>query len=147
MKVVIDTNIVISAALKDRNPEIVILFIAKHPEFEWMASTEIITEYTEVLGRAKFHLPDAIIRKWANVFAAMITVVETQGSIDFPRDQKDAKFLACALSVKADYFITGDKDFESAHKVDNTTVISVSMFKRLVCDTGETTNSETKAEP
>jgi len=146
MKVVIDTNIMVSAALKDRNPEIVILFVTRHPEFEWIASTEIIQEYTEVLGRAKFHLPDAIIQQWVNVFASMITVVEPQGGIDFPRDQKDAKFLSCALSINADYFITGDKDFESAYKVGNTTVISVSMFKRLVCDTWETADPQTRSK-
>ena len=38
MKIVIDTNIVISAILKDRDPEIVILFVAGHPDFQWIAS-------------------------------------------------------------------------------------------------------------
>ena len=114
MKVVIDTNVVVSAALKDRNPEAVILFVVKHPEFEWVASAEIIQEYVEVLRRDKFHLPETIIHRWANIFATMITVVEVQGGVDFPRDQKDAKFLACALAAEADYFITGDKDFDSA---------------------------------
>lgn len=28
--------------------------------------------------------------------------------VDFPRDQKDAKFLACALTTNAEFFITGD---------------------------------------
>lgn len=138
MKVVIDTNIVVSAALKDRNPEAVILFVAQHPEFEWVASAEIIKEYVEVLRRDKFHFPETIIHRWVNIFATLITVVETQGVVDFPRDQKDAKFLACALSAEADYFITGDKDFDGAYKVGNTAVLSVSMFKRLVCDVWKT---------
>jgi putative PIN family toxin of toxin-antitoxin system len=138
MRVVVDTNVVVSAALKDRNPEIVILFVVQHPEFEWVASAEIIAEYVEVLRRAKFRLPETILSKWMNIFASMITIVETQGGVDFPRDQKDAKFLACARTAEADYFITGDKDFDSAYKVGSTTVISVSMFKRLVCDAWET---------
>jgi putative PIN family toxin of toxin-antitoxin system len=108
MRVVVDTNVVVSAALKDRNPEAVILFVVKHPEFEWVASTEIIAEYVEVPRRAKFHLPEPILSKWTNIFALMITVVEAQGGVDFPRDQKDAKFLACASASEADYFITGD---------------------------------------
>ena len=34
MKVVIDTNVLVSAALRDRGPERVVLFVAEHPEFE-----------------------------------------------------------------------------------------------------------------
>lgn len=135
MKVIIDTNVVVSAALKDRNPETVILFVVEQPEFEWVASAEIIEEYVAVLHRDKFKLPDTVLEKWARMFGALITVVEVQTPFDFPRDQTDAKFLACALAIEADYFITGDKDFEEAHKVGKTTVLSVSLFKRLVCDT------------
>jgi hypothetical protein len=35
-------------------------------------------------------------------------------AIDFPRDRKDAAFLICAQSGKADYLITGDGDFSEA---------------------------------
>jgi hypothetical protein len=31
--------------------------------------------------------------------------------------------------------ITGDRDFIEAQKLVNTTIISVSLFKKLVCDT------------
>ena len=34
----------------------------------------------------------------------------------------------------ATYFITGDKDFEHAYEVFSRKVLSVSQFKRLVCD-------------
>lgn len=55
--------------------------------------------------------------------------------IDFPRDRQDAKFLACALSAQADFFVTGDRDFSQAQKLVNTTIISASLFKKLVCNT------------
>jgi predicted nucleic acid-binding protein len=54
--------------------------------------------------------------------------------IDFPRDRKDAKFIACALAAKADYLITGDRDFTEAQKLLSTTILTVSQFKRLVCE-------------
>jgi len=138
MRVIIDTNVVVSAVLKDRNPEAVILFMVRHPDWEWVASKEILDEYNGVLRRAKFHLPNTILQKWADLFEALITVVPVQTPFDFPRDQKDAKFLACALATRADYFVTGDKDFEQAYKVGTTTVLSVSMFKKLVCDVWDT---------
>jgi uncharacterized protein len=54
--------------------------------------------------------------------------------IDFPRDRKDSKFLACAITADADYLITGDTDFREAQKIVKTTIISVFLFKRLICD-------------
>ena len=137
MKVVIDTNVVVSAALKDRVPEELILFIVGHAEFEWIGITEIVKEYNSVLGRTKLGLPQETIQKWAETFERRVILVEADKAIEFPRDQKDAKFIACALSSNAEYLITGDKDFEDAYKMGVTTVISVAEFKRLVIEEWE----------
>jgi uncharacterized protein len=51
MKVIIDTNIVVSAAIADKNPEAVILFVIANYDFEWVVSTEIIAEYTAIQFR------------------------------------------------------------------------------------------------
>jgi uncharacterized protein len=135
MRVVIDTNVVVSAALRDRDPETVILFVAGHPDFEWIVSASILEEYKEVLARPKFGLPEALLRKWHANFEVLTTTVEVNVEINFPRDKKDEKFLECALAAEARYLITGDKDFTEAQKIIDTTVISVSQFKKLVCDT------------
>jgi putative PIN family toxin of toxin-antitoxin system len=135
MKVVIDTNVLVSAALKDRIPEEVILFVASRADVQWMVSPEILAEYKEVLSRSKFALPQEIRRKWFDVLDTFTTVVEVDVVLDFPRDRQDAKFLACALATNADFFITGDRDFSQAQKLVNTTIISASLFKKLVCDT------------
>jgi putative PIN family toxin of toxin-antitoxin system len=134
MKVLIDTNVLVSAALKNKTPEEVILFVASHADWEWIVSPDILAEYKAVLGRAKFGLPDDVLRKWHAFLDATTTLVEVDAALEFPRDQKDAKFLACALAAQADFFITGDHDFTEARKLVNTTILSASMFKRLVCD-------------
>jgi putative PIN family toxin of toxin-antitoxin system len=133
MKVVIDTNVVISAVLKDRKPEEVILFIMQHPEFQWIASMAILEEYVDVLQRPKFDLPLRIVEKWQAVFDDAIMIVEVEEQVDLPRDPKDAPFLTCAHVTGAEYLVTGDKDFEEAYKLGKTTVLSVSQFLRLVC--------------
>ncbi len=61
-------------------------------------------------------------------------LVEVETRIEFPRNAKDAKFLACAISAGADFFITGDRDFEEARRILTTTILSVSMFEKLVCE-------------
>lgn len=134
MKVVIDTNVLVSAILKDKEPEIVLLFIATHPHIEWIASPQILEEYKEVLSRKKFGLPDNIKSAWFSLLDKLTTIIDAGVDINFPRDQKDAKFLSCAIAGGADYFITGDKDFKQAKKLFRTVIISVSQFKRLVCD-------------
>ena len=53
MKVVIDTNVIISAILKDRTPEQIILFVAEQDDFQWLVSSEILTEYKAVIRRFK----------------------------------------------------------------------------------------------
>ncbi len=132
MKIVIDTNVLISAILKDRTPEQVILFIADHDEYEWLVSSEILAEYKAVIVRPKFKLPPEIIEKWFMAFDLLTTCIDVDIEIDFPRDQKDAKFLACSIAGSANFFITGDKDFTEAQKILNTIIISVNDFYRLV---------------
>jgi uncharacterized protein len=132
MRVVIDTNILVSAILKDRTPEQVILFVAEHEEFEWIVSSDILAEYEAVISRPKFKLSQEIIEKWSVVFDLMTTCIDVDIEIDFPRDQKDAKFLACAIAGSVNFFITGDKDFSEAQKMLVTIIISVTDFERLV---------------
>ena len=102
MRVVIDTNVLVSAILKDRVPETVILFVAERDDMEWIVSPEIMAEYLEVLSRPKFGLPDEIRQSWFDLLDALTICFDTDQEIDFPRDEKGAKFLACAISAIAD---------------------------------------------
>ncbi len=105
MKVVIDTNVLVSAVLRDKDPETIILFVAEHPEFEWIVSAKILEEYKEVLRRDKFSLPEDLLNKWFDRIEKMTRSIEVKVALDFPRDQKDAKFLECALVAHAEFFI------------------------------------------
>jgi putative PIN family toxin of toxin-antitoxin system len=132
VKVVIDTNVLISAVLRDRVPQDVLLFVSETPGIEWIASPEIMAEYKTVLARKKFDLPADKVQHWLVFLDETVKTEEVGLNISFERDRRDAKFLACALNTGADWFITGDRDFESAENILGTTLISVSMFKRAV---------------
>ncbi len=134
MRVVVDTNVLVSAILKDKDPETILLFIAGRSDVEWIVSPKILEEYKEVLNRDKFALPDNIKGTWFDLLDKLTTVIDTEIEMNFPRDQKDAEFLSCAIAANADYFITGDKDFNQAQRIFKTVIISVSQFKKLVCD-------------
>ena len=134
MKVIIDTNALVSAALKNKDPEAVILFVADQPDIEWIVSPAIMAEYKEVLARKKFGLPQDLLLKWFQLLDGLTVGVDVDIELEFARDRKDAKFLACALVSDAEFLVTGDRDFTQAEKLVKTKIISVSMFKKLVCD-------------
>jgi uncharacterized protein len=96
-----------------------------------VASRDILQEYKEVLSRKKFNLPVPILEKWMKVLDKALTIVPVHKKIKLSRDKKDEKFLECAVSSQADFFITGDRDFESAQKLEHVKIISVSIFKKL----------------
>ncbi|HQO02826.1 MAG TPA: putative toxin-antitoxin system toxin component, PIN family [Spirochaetota bacterium] len=133
MKVVIDTNVLVSAVLKDKTPEKVVLFAVTDPDIEWMVSEKILNEYREVLSRPKFKLPAGIIEEWVSLILRTTIKIKPSVKINLPRDQKDAPFLECCVSSDADFFITGDLDFTGAQKIMSTKIVSLSQFDRLVC--------------
>jgi len=132
MRVVIDTNILVSAAIAGRKPASVITWVINQPDYEWVVSEEILAEYQEVLSRRKLKLTDVQKERWLNLIQGSTTLIDVSIEIDFPRDQKDAKFIACALSANADFLITGDRDFTEVQSLENTLIISVSMFAESI---------------
>jgi putative PIN family toxin of toxin-antitoxin system len=131
MKVIIDTNILISAALSGRNPELIINFIIESSEHQWIASQAIFDEYLEVLNRPRIKLTNEKRQRWLNLVKNSTKLINVNIIYDFPRDQKDAKFVACVIASKADFLITGDRDFEEVNLIGDTVIISVSQFKDL----------------
>jgi len=97
MIVIIDTNILISAAIANKNPEAVILFVIANSAFEWVVSAEIIAEYKEVLKRPRLKLTETQYERWVYLIDSVTTLIDVDVEVDFPRDRKDAKFLACAI--------------------------------------------------
>lgn len=132
MRIVVDTNVLVSAVLRGREPRAVIQFIIDTANCEWVVSPEIMTEYKEVLSRSKLKLTEAVRSEWFEVLDTCSTLIEVNVEVDFPRDTKDAKFLACAIAAEAEFLITGDRDFSEAQTLTNTTIISVSLFRKLV---------------
>jgi len=128
MRVVIDTNILISAAIKDRIPVKVILWIVEKPSVFWFISDEILSEYVGVISRPKFKLGTGEIYKWTELILESTIIENPVKKIDFPQDVLDAKFIECAIHSNLDYIITGDRHFKDVEKLFNIKIISVNRF-------------------
>ena len=65
MKVLLDTNVLLSAAWRDRLPEKVVLHVATDSDIQWIATAEILREYVDVLRRPKFGLSEDVLQQWS----------------------------------------------------------------------------------
>ena len=129
MNVLVDTNVVVSAALRDRLPERVVLFITTSDHCRWLVTTEILDEYLGVLRRPKFKLDVETIDQWTSLLALRTVQVGSPPILPtFPRDPKDVPFLAAALFSQADLLVTGDRDLLNAHGIVPTRIISAAQF-------------------
>lgn len=129
MRALIDTNVLLSAALRDRLPERVVIFVATQNDWKWIVTADILDEYINVLRRPKFKLPEDLVQQWTNLIS-MRTVNAGTPSIapKFLRDPKDLPFLAAALFHQANYLITGDKDLLDIRDSIDTRIVTVAQF-------------------
>jgi putative PIN family toxin of toxin-antitoxin system len=98
VKVLIDTNVLLSAAVRNRLPERVVLEIAGRDDWRWIVTDEILAEYVEVLKRPKFKLDDELIRRWSELLVLRtLNIGHPPAPPEFPRDPSDSPFLAAAL--------------------------------------------------
>lgn len=53
-----------------------------------------------------------LIARWLDLLSRRTRMIQPTIEIPFPRERKDARFLICAESGRADALITGDGDFD-----------------------------------
>ncbi len=133
MRVMIDTNIIISAALFPNGKVAMALYKALTPPFQPLICDYVLDELHRKFSE-KF--PDKVTELEAFLYNALscIRVVSTpeeeilvESKI---RDPKDRPILRAALDAHADYFLTGDKDFLES-SVSDPRIINVNDFLKL----------------
>ena len=106
-RVVLDTNILISALFWNGN-EREILLKCKKKKFQSIISLEIIKEAENVL-RKKFNLPQEKIDEYIQMVLLFSEIVAIKGNIDVIKDDPaDNAILETAIRGHADLIITGD---------------------------------------
>lgn len=113
LKVVLDSNVVVSALLF-RHGELAWLRAAwQSGHFIPLASRATIEEILRVIGYEKFRLNQAQVEEVAALYlphVEIVTVTESaRRKLPICRDPEDQKFLALANAGNADVIVTGDK--------------------------------------
>ncbi|MGI9066557.1 MAG: putative toxin-antitoxin system toxin component, PIN family [Pyrinomonadaceae bacterium] len=131
MNLLVDTNVVVSALIRDGIPRRIVNEIVARDDWFWIVTEEIETEYREVLARQRFKISSAIQQDF-RVFIETVTIcISPAIPPPFPRDSKDELFIAAALASEADYLITGDKDLLEAQPLASTQIVRPAEFARL----------------
>jgi|SRR5580700_7288514 putative PIN family toxin of toxin-antitoxin system len=132
IRVVIDTNVVVSANLKDEGLPAAILDLAAHKKILMCVSEPILAEYTDVLQRSRLNLPRRrVARSLAVIRKTSLFVEPTRTVTVIKNDDPDNRFLECAHAAGADYLVTGNtKHFPVTF--ENTLVVTPKQFTDLL---------------
>jgi len=113
MRLVLDTNVYISAYFWGGKPQLVIDRIIQGVD-ELYITDSIVEELAEVMSRPKFGVPDVLIEDYIHAIRELAVTVTVSGRIkDVCRDSEDDKILECAVVSDADFIISGDDDLLS----------------------------------
>ncbi len=131
MKVVLDTNVIISAVLfggKSRE----ILEMGISGKIKMAVSHDILKELAEVLIGRKCRVAAPLVQKIIHEFSEISEVVIVTKKVSVIKaDPDDNRILECALTAKAHCIISGDNDLLSLRKFKKIKIVSPNDFLLL----------------
>lgn len=132
MKVVIDTNVLISYALGNLAALKIFDFDEKSL-LKFYADKRLLHEYLIILSKPKFKLSNAAIEKLQKWIEKYIIIIEATEKVTFNPDRQDSKILEIANFVKADYIVTDDKPLlrNSGH-LTTAKIVSLNSFSDIL---------------
>lgn len=109
LRLVLDTNIVVSAALKPDGLERTVLLLATRKPARLYVSETVLAEYRDVLGRPKIGIRKGLQQQLLELIRNHSYVVRPARRLHVTPDAEDNKFLECADAARADYLVTGNQ--------------------------------------
>ena len=134
MKVVLDTNVLLSAFLTDGICAR-ILKRARNKEFTFIFCASVLKE-TQRLLKDKFTFSHREIAFFISILLeAADDVYQTQGSLSgICRDPNDDMIIACAVDASAEYIVTGDEDLLILKNYKDIVIMNPRNFEALFED-------------
>lgn len=109
LRLVVDTNIVVSAALKPHGLQRTVLLLAVTKPARLYVTEPITAEYREVLGRPKMKIRKGLQHQLLALIRSHSYTVKPSRQLQVTPDPEDNKFLECADAARADYLVTGNQ--------------------------------------
>lgn len=109
LRLVIDTNIIVSAALKADGIQRTVFLLAMTKPARLYVSDSIIEEYRKVLARPELKIRKGVRQQFLDLIRNRAHNVGLASPLRIAKDPDDDKFLECADASRADFLITGNK--------------------------------------
>ena len=108
LRLVIDTNVIVSAALKPEGLQRTTFLLAITKPARFYVSQPILDEYAEVLSRPELKIRKGLRRQLLQLIRNRSNVVVPSRRLEVAGDRDDNRFLECADAARADYLVTGN---------------------------------------
>lgn len=108
VRVVLDTNILVSACWKPGGNEAEVARLATAGHITPCVSTAILAEYRDVFSRRKLSQISELATELLASLERSALTLETGAPIDASVDEDDNRFLECAEAAGAEFLITGN---------------------------------------
>lgn len=132
MRIVLDTNVLVSGMLSPDGPpgQIVQLFVSG--QITVLHDARIVLEYRDVLSRDRFGFEEAVI-------SDLLDMTESEGEavtvsplrLELP-DAEDAMFIEVAVAGAADHLVTGNLRHFPARQCHGISVLSPAAFLDVI---------------
>jgi uncharacterized protein len=109
LRLVLDTNILVSAALRPDGLQRTVLVLAMTKPARLYVTKAILAEYREVLARPEFKIRKGLQLQLLQLIKNHAQLIVTARALQVASDSDDDKFLECADAARADYLITGNQ--------------------------------------
>ena len=129
VKVVVDTNVLVSALLFGGIPAQLIP-LWQRGKIKPLASKEIIDEYLRVFTYPKFKLTEEDVNflLYHEILPHFEVIDVESGPRIIKRDPEDDNFIRCALAGKAKFIISGDQHLLSLKSYQKIEILSPADF-------------------
>jgi hypothetical protein len=144
MRIVLDTNVLVSAFISKRGqPARLLDLLLTFPEIQLVVSDPILEELGDVLSREevrqRFHYSIRDIKSFVRAVRNVSVRVKIKSDFDVvAEDPKDNVILNTAYDARADYVVSGDRHLQKLRRFKGVRVVNPNqMMKVLIKKFGE----------
>jgi putative PIN family toxin of toxin-antitoxin system len=109
LRLVIDTNVLVSAALKPESLHRTALVLAVTKPARFYVSRPILEEYADVLSRHELGIRKGVRQQLLQLIKNHSNIVAPSRRLEVAGDPDGNMFIECADAAQADYLVTGNQ--------------------------------------
>jgi putative PIN family toxin of toxin-antitoxin system len=136
VRVVLDTNVIVSALIVTSSVPNVALRSVQSRLIEHVTSTPLLTELREVLLRPhirnRLGWSDDEISAFVMGLREISLVVEPEQRLDVVADEADNRFVEAAVAGEAHYIVTGDLQLQALKSYEGIEIVTPARFVVLL---------------